>query len=354
MLVPVEQTTLPQLTEAIYLWRLVNPQVVLQGERTLLIQRAQELIAQEEMVFANRLPPDQVFELPNITFLKRLLDPQFTPKTYGQLAEETTIYPKHITLNGNGFPVPTAEAEQARILDNYLMLSHPQVMGRFNSAAWNSPGTHYQSRSGNYFRPLDYTPFVLTHEERAAAEELLAKRHAVTKIPANATPRQLLAIAYNDLASHNVPYNSPQIADAWAHFAYPDYVHTALYSHIQKVLAQADPLLRESTDVTHLIVLDAIMGGIEFQSPYEFYRVLDSFEKLCREVPATPENLAHLQLLHDALLRAPGFWELLPDSFVVDADFPELSQEEIMQMRERMERFSKTNIRKWAMTKLRH
>ena len=141
--------TLPQITQAIYLWRLSNPGYALRPGSALLA-KAESLIKEEWAPKGESLPLDNIGELPNITFLRRLLDPAFTPKTYGQLAEETKVYPKHVTLSVDGIPEPTPQAAQARLLDNYLMLSHPQVMGQYNTPnVLLTHNLHY------------YTPFVL-------------------------------------------------------------------------------------------------------------------------------------------------------------------------------------------------
>ena len=306
LLVPVEKATLPQLTEGIYLFRLANPHFAL-SEDGLLVKSARAAIKKEKQAAHT---PDEVMELPNITLLNRLLDMHFIPKTYGQLAEETVVYPKHVTLNEFGFPVPTEQAEQARLLDNYLMLSHPRVMGKFNSS--NVHLTRHQ---------IDYTPFVLTTEEQSAAEELLAKRHQVAQVPDHATPRQLIEIAYNHLETHTMAYNSAEVSALKTHVAYPKYENTKLSHKIKEVINRADNApWREDTDVTHLVVLDGIMGGKEFNNLQDLGRVIDAFEKLCREVPATPENIAHLQVLHQALLRTRGMWELLDTSVQNDSD----------------------------------
>lgn len=334
LLIPVEKATLPQLTEGIYLFRLANPYVAL-FEDGLLVKSARAAIAKEKKM-ARTL--DEVMELPNITLLNRLLDPHFVPQTYGQLAEETAVYPKHVTLNESGFPVPTEQAEQARLLDNYLMLSHPRVMGRFNSS-----NIHLRQHQ------IDYTPFILTQEEQSAAEELLAKRYQVAQVPDNATPRQLIEIAYNHLATHTVPYNSAEVSALKVHVAYPEYENTKLSRKIKEVINRADNApWREDTDGTHLVVLDAIMGGKEFNNLQSLGRVLEAFEKLCREVPATPENIAHLQVLRQALLRTPGMRKLLDTSVQNTADM----MSEYGFMKEEVARFAQMDVAKMAVPEL--
>ena len=69
-------------------------------------------------------------EIPNYLFLNRMVN-HHTPTSYAQLYELTPFYPKHVTLNDNGFPVKkandkhfsTVDDNYARILDNYLILT---------------------------------------------------------------------------------------------------------------------------------------------------------------------------------------------------------------------------------------
>lgn len=330
--VPLGKTSLPEMTEGVYLWRLVNPSVNIQGE-CFLHANAKDMIRQQiQDLQSNSLNPAEAEELPNLLFLQRLLDPAFTPHTYGQLAMLTVEYPKHITLTEEGFPVPVAQAEQAREWDLYLMLSHPQMMKQFDPVSMQMPATE-----------RGYTPFVLTPEEHAAAEELLAKRQIALQVPDNPTPRQLLEIAYNQLETHLVPYNTPE-AEKYHLVAYPFYNNTTLARKIKETIAHsASTVWRESTDISHLIVLNAVMGGVEFENPDGLHRVFDAFEKLCREVSASPENIAHLKHLQKALLRAPGIWVFTPRGWS-RIYFTELADWEYEQLKDRITRFAELDV----------
>lgn len=336
--------TLPQLTEAIYLWRLANPGKVLE-EGSVIYEAALEKIKAETGTQITGAYTDEVLELPNITFLERLLDPSFTPKTYAQLALEYPVYPKHVTLNAQGFPVPTAQAQEAQLLDNYLMLSHPKVMGQYNSSRWNlSPND------------VGYTGFVQTREEHLAAEQLLARRQEAYTVPENPTPRQLLEAGYNHMASHTVPYNSAAVADNFAHFAYLNYLTSPLAPLVERTLAAADgSVLRQSRDISHLIVLDAVMGRLNNVGPTSesfqvVYRALDAFEQLCRETPVTTENIQQLTQLKSSLLKSAVIWEV--DDALVNGRsqnpiwnyFVDMPEQEVNQMLARLQAFKAKSV----------
>lgn len=322
--------TVAQLTEFIYMWRLANPDKMI-AEESYLYKMAQQKVQEAPNGIETGFN-SFAEEYPNILFLQRLLDPQFTPKTYAQLAMETQVYPKHVTLNESGIPVPTPEAEQARLLDNYLMLSHPQAMGQFNSANVET-GAIVGS----------YTPFIQTPEEHVSAEFLLELRQATVRIPEHATPRQLLEIAYNQLESHTLLYRSAP-ETIW-YEAFPNYDKTLLAKTIKSKLAEVDATVeRESTDMSHLRVLNAVMDGLDdFQDISAISTVMGSFEKLCRETPYTPENAAHLTQLHKSLLHASGFWEYLPDGLGRE-DFYKLTDVELATQREAARRFAELSV----------
>lgn len=285
-----ENIDLPTITQAGYLWRVAHPGKLLQDNPYLYNWAKLHLEQIEQELAYNQ---GLTYEAPSIAFLKRLLNPRITPTSYAQLYELTPVYPKHITLNNYGFPVKTADDDYARILDNYLMLSNPQEMGCYD----------------NTFGP--YTPFTLTQEEHAAADKLLALRQAGEKLSANPSVRDVLELAYNRLETHIVPYS--QIAGkefVSIYKAYPGYKNTQLYRTIKGMLKDQIPLesyhqgyyALENVDITHLIVLDAVMGGVDPQNLMEVRRALSAFEKLCAEVhPKDNESISHLFVLRQNL-----------------------------------------------------
>ena len=284
-----------ETAEMIYLWRLANSDEDLRESRALLFKLAQEkAYMQGKSPFINKQN-----DLPNMLFLKMLMDPNFTPHSYAQLLDNITgNYPKHITLNECDFPVKTADADYADILDNYLMLSNPKEMTIYNNAG-------------------KYTPFVLTKEEHAAADKLLALRRAGEKLPWNPTPSDLLELAYNRLEAHLVPYSSVKydtLLHRWNvsadYKAYPNYKNTHLYRSIKGMIRDQEPIKSydgyyytlENMDMTHLIVLDAVMGGVEPDNLAEVSRVLYAFEELCAEVhPKDMQDIDHLVILQTNL-----------------------------------------------------
>ena len=333
LVAPFEELTVAQLTEFLYMWRLANPDVMV-NKSSSLYKMAQQQI-QELQTKAEKYHGEERFfaEYPNVLFLQRLLDPAFTPKTYTQLVLETSVYPKHVTLNQVGFPVPTPQAAQARLLDNYLMLSHPRIMWLLDSTA----GTDA------YGSPR-YTPLVQTFEEHVAAEYLLEMRQASVRIGQEATPRQLLEIAYNELESRTIPYSLTQ-DNVWTYDPIPYYNRTQLGKAIEQTLAQsARSAVRESRDISHLRVLHAVMNGLDTEYTDELNATMDSFEKLCKETPSTPENVAHLKQLHASLLNSDGFWQYLKIKEYDSVEFGELSEEEVAITRERISRFANQSV----------
>ena len=54
--------------------------------------------------------------------------------------------------------------------------------------------------------------------------------------------------------------------------------------------------------MTHLIVLDAVMGGVDPNNLKEVYRALYAFERLCADVnPDYDQDIAHLAILQTNL-----------------------------------------------------
>lgn len=278
------------ITKAAYFWRVAHPEKSLE-KNPYLYEWAKLHIKQiqEEQPFGERI----MWEFPNYLLLKHLLDPHFTPTSFAQLYELTPVYPKHITLNDYGFPVKTADDDYADILDAYLMLSNPKQMDQYNTYG-------------------KYTPFVLTPEEHAAADKLLALREQGEKLPANPTPRDVLEVAYNRLETHTAPYSQIDIEDMQSGFyrAYPNYKNTQLYRTIKGMIKGQIPLesyhqgyyTLENVDMTHLIVLDAVMSGVDQQDLMEVRRALSAFDKLCADVHPDAEQLIwHLAILQKNL-----------------------------------------------------
>ena len=278
------------ITHAAYLWRVAHPGKSLQDNPYLYDWAKLHLKQhQNEQVLGERI----MWEFPNYVLLKRMMSPHFTPTSYAQLYELTPVYPKHITLNAGGFPVKTADDDYANILDTYLMLSNPQETSQYNTYG-------------------KYTPLILTQEEHAAADKLLALRAQGEKLPVNPTPRDVLEVAYNRLETHTVPYSQIDIEDIQSgiYRAYPNYKNTQLYRTIQGMIKNQIPLesyhqgyyTLENVDMTHLIVLDAVMGGVNQQDLTEVRRAISAFDKLCANVhPKDDPSIWHLIVLQKNL-----------------------------------------------------
>ena len=282
------------LTQAFYMWRLANPQSTNWQEEVpnYFLGMARYLESQSY----KGVPLEQVKELPNLQFLKRLKNPAFTPVSYAELYENLSnkaerIYknlsefPKYIYLDKFGVPFKSFEADEAALIDNYLMLSNPQEMGVFNNGG-------------------DYTPFILTETEHIAADKLLDLRIKSEKLPPQPNARDLLSLAYNRLAAQTVPYTEiDKVGPGYK--AYPNYKNTELYQAIKKKLdklislEKSTPLsyYQESTK-DNLLVLNAIMGGMNIEDLEEASRVLNAFEAMCkRPFTRNKESLAHFVIL---------------------------------------------------------
>ncbi len=282
-----EDIDLPAITQAGYLWLVAHPGKSLEKNPYLydwaqlhLKQAQRESFPRERMMW----------EFPNYFLLKRLVRGNFTPTSYATLYELTPVYPKHIKLDEDGFPVKTADADYADILDAYLLLSNPNEMGAYNTYG-------------------KYTPFVLTQEEHAAANKLLQLRLQGEKLPANPTARDVLELAYNRLETHSIPYT--KIDEVGREYkAYPNYKNTQLYRTIKGMIKDQIPVesyhqgyyTLENVDITHLIVLDAVMGGVDQQNLTEIRRALRAFHKLCAYVHPDDDNaIWHLMVLQKNL-----------------------------------------------------
>ncbi len=283
-----------QLTQAAYLWQLAHPWQELE-KYPYLLHKIQDTLNYFKEYFA----PYQVEYLPNLQLLKRMLSPGFKALSFAKLLELNPVYPKHITLNEVGFPVKTPQADLADRLDLYLMLSNPREMSAFVNVG-EIPG---------WMHITSYRPFVLTREERAAANQLLARRLDSDKLPANATARDLIEQAYNRLETHAVKYSQVNANTSLDFKAYPNYPNTHLYRSIDGAVIGQWPVIwiqngrhvLQNPDTVHLIVLNAMMGGVDWHNYQEVSRVLEAFDELCAHVPPTEENIAHLQLLQQNL-----------------------------------------------------
>ncbi len=282
-----------QLTQAFYLWRLGHPQAQANPGTDFykFLTESKEMYDYMYNRQLLRSTLDELLELPNLQFLKHLTSTQFEAQSYAQLAASVKEYPKHVRLGNHGFPVHTPQAPKATLLDNYLILSNPKEMGVFNNAGF-------------------YTPFVLTPQEQAAADNLLARYRERFRVHPNPTPRALIELAYNRLETHTVKYT--QISQVGANYqAYPNYKNTQLYRSIKGILRDQTPLIiygdhgptnLGNEDIVHLIVLDAIMGGVDDSDLYEVLRALDSFEALCAGIhPKDKSSIAHARILQENL-----------------------------------------------------
>lgn len=277
-----------EVTQAAYLWQLAHPWQNIE-KYPYLFQKATDTLA----YFEDNFSLYNVEDLPNLQLLKRMLTPGFKAFNFAKLLELTPVYPKHITLNEVGFPVKTEQADVADLLDNYLMLSNPREMSVFVNVAW-LPGAE-----------LSYRPFVLTKEERVAANQLLMRRLDSDRLPTTATARDLIEQAYNRLETHTIKYNQITDQTPVTFQVYPSYLDTYLYRSIKGTVIGQWPVIwiqngrhvLQNPDVVHLIVLNAVMGGVDPYDYQEVSRVLEAFSELCAHVPSSEENMAHLQLL---------------------------------------------------------
>ncbi len=277
-----------QLAQAAYLWQLAHPWQSLE-KYPYLWQKANDAVAS----FTEKASPYEVEYLPNLKLLKRMLDPGFKALSFAKLVELTPVYPTHITLDEEGFPVPTPQADLADMLDTYLMLSNPREMSAFVNAG----------------EIPHYRPFVLTREERTAANQLLARRLDSDKLPANATARDLIAQTYNRLETHTLKYTQVDAKTPLDFKVYPHYKNTRLYRAIQGIVIGQWPVVwiqdghhvLQNRDAVHLIVLDAVMGGVDWHNYNDVSRVMESFRELCTNTTPTPQHIAHLELLQKNL-----------------------------------------------------
>lgn len=282
-----EKLDLPQTTQMIYLWSLAHPQEYLTSAAFLHMDSFADFLQdvglnQLYKGYRTSVYDNKLENLPNLLLLEKLTSMYGKARSYAELYENITVYPKHITLNEYGFPVETKDAKLAKELDLYLMLSNPKEMGAYNNAT-------------------TYTPLVLTKEEHEAADDLLALRMREEKMPQNPTERDLLGLAYNRLATHMVPYTDLKIVNhsRWNvdrdYKTYPNYKNTQLYRTIKGILNSTETI-PDDRDMLHLIVLDAVMGGVDTNNLYEVDRALSAFDKLCN-IPYNEHTVRHLTAL---------------------------------------------------------
>ncbi len=302
-----------QVVQAVYLWRLANPRESMRSKFFILFQKAYHLMKHiQEHADKNEIP-GMAEDYPAVKLLKYLLREKSRPLSYAQMLAHTTQYPKHVVLNGDNFPVFTAQAQRAEQLDAYLMLSNPQEMGPFNNLnGWQE----YRSP-----KHRSYYKFVLTPEEKQAANALVALRQQAYQIAQAPTSRELIELIYNELESHALPYS--QLKEGTIEYdVYPNYKDTALYIAVQhkleklkaQGLMQGDP---EFANYVHLVVLNAMMGGVSLRNCKRLNEVLWAFKELCGLTKNTEFNIAHLTHLQQALQSTVGIWAYADMPFVM-------------------------------------
>lgn len=179
MFVRLEDITLPQMANAVYLWRLENPGATLQ-DNPVLLEKAQAVLAQEK-------------ETPTLTgkitapFLDSLTRKNSVPpKSFQEWLDATATYPHTVELDEAGFPKKFVSAT-AR-LDKQLLAADPVSMGIYAVEIYQILNeTEMAACAG----------LALTEPERVAAEELIQKRLERTAIPITSSPREVLQVAYD-------------------------------------------------------------------------------------------------------------------------------------------------------------
>lgn len=304
-----------QVVQAVYLWRLAHAQESLEKQFPVLFSKAQLWLDHVQGCARRNEIPGMANDYPAVKLLKYLLDDTFKPLSYAQMLTNTAVYPKHVVLSENNFPVATAQAQEAERLDAYLMLSNPSEMGPFNNLnGWQK----YKSKIHQ-----GYYKFVLTPEEKEAAKQLMALRRQAYQIPQNPTSRQLIELAYNELESHAFPYS--QLVRGTIEYkdeVYPNYRNTSLYVAVEEKLnelkahglMQGDP---EFANYVHLIVLNGMMGGISLRNYNRLNELLWAFKTLCEITPNTEFNVKHLYHLQQALQSKVGIWAFGDMPFVM-------------------------------------
>ncbi len=217
------------IAQAVYLWRLANQNLSLRKNHPVLSQQAQ--LALEETINGQELYR-KVKDYPAVKFLTWLLDENFKPCSYTQVVATLDSYPKHVVLNEVGFPVRTVRADEADLLDNLLMLSGEQQMEKLNNVG----------PLQRYFLQEYSVPFILTSQEKQAADQLAMLREEAYQLPLHPTTRQLIELAYNELESQVLPYTNMPKGYNTLYMAYPLYAQSALSNAISQKLDQLDAL----------------------------------------------------------------------------------------------------------------
>ena len=336
------------VAQAVYLWRLANPGKSVSAAHTELFKQARFII---DSVNSQGLY-EMIEDYPAVKLLTWLLDENFQPRSYAELAATVTSYPKHVVLNQQGFPVPTQRADEAALLDSLLMLSGDEQM-----ELGNNVGDLQKYKSNGKRRPQ---PFTLTPEEQQAAARLVALRGQAYQIPAHPTSRQLIEQAYNELESQALSYSHVSYLDEFffLYMIYPFYENSALSGAIAHKLDELKSLGlmpgdTEFVNYVHLLVLNTMMRGTVVKEntfgrthwwTYQ-YRVFEweevdetvwAFTQLCAMTPNNEENITHLYHLQQGLRNALGNWTY-PDMPFLQWEFeermPKVPAEKIAELR---------------------
>ncbi len=318
-----------QLAQAVYLWRMANPGKSLREQHEELFEQAYYQVKQVQD--SNELR-EIIDDYPSVNFLSWLLDDSFQPQSYIELAATMQTYPKHVVLNELGFPLPAPQAERADVLDTYLLLADLKQMQERN----NLDGLQrYQSGTNAQI-------FVLTPEEKQAAAALADLRRSVYQLPKQPTTRQLIEQSYNELESQAYPYSDmARWKDDALYEAYPSYRGGVLYPAIKQKLAQLEEsgVMQEDSeyaDYVHLIVLNALMGGVDFYNYNDVNYAIWAFDQLCKIIPNTNENIEHLSRLQQGLRIALGSWTYADMPFLrweFENQMPQVSAAKIADLR---------------------
>ena len=332
------------VAQAVYLWRLANPDKSLRKQHEKLFEQAYDLV---KKVQDSKELRKIVEDYPAVKFLTWLLKDDFKPQSYAELVATVAEYPKHVTLNQVGFPVSTAQADLSSWLDTQLMLSSQQEM-----QVWNN----LEDLQAYMGFGRDARVFVLTPEEQQAAARLALLRQQAYQIPAHPTSRQLIEQAYNELESQVLSYAAtPRVFDN-LYRVYPFYENTALSGAIAHKLDELKsvglmPEDAEYINYVHLLVLNTMMRGSVVQKnafgykPSYLHRVFNyeevntvvwAFKELCNMVPNNKANIEHLYRLQQGLRSALGSWTY-PDMPFLQWEFeermPDISAEKIAELR---------------------
>jgi len=310
--IPIDNLTASQLAGALWYYRLAHPDKKLRdfphtqalynrgSVLAYLLTQNQDLADVKEPARLKMIQ-DVRNNLPSVKLISRLIDPNFVPQSYAQLAAAVAKsgYPKRVTLTPDGFPEPlpaatTLEAD-ADFLDTLLMLSNPDEMAEFNNTL-----SAYQSFAE------------MTPEEKEGAKQLLAARRATYHLTNESSPREVLEGLYNRLSSLLVDYRiSSLVGNKQLYWAYPK---SDIYPVVQNIIKKHQPTalvqvngqrLLKNPEATQLFVLDAILnhGGINDLAHNDWYavEVVTAFKYLCAQYSGNPQNIPHLKVMLNAL-----------------------------------------------------